>query len=458
MILPFYYGLARISGILRPGRRDRAPSRSKPAAPPPSPAPLDGISVVIPSRSGRELLAAQLPDIVRQLAEFAHEIIVVDNGSDDGTAEWLAGQWPRIVVELSSDPLSFSRAVNRGIARARYTHICLLNNDMLLAPNFFGPLGLAFEDIPSLFCATAQIRFPSGVRREETGKALLTLEDPDAFPVRCDEPLPGEDQTWVLYGSGGCSIYDAAKLRELGALDEAYDPAYVEDLDLGYRAWQRGWPTIYVAGSVVEHRHRATTSRYYTREQLDRILEINYLKFLTRAVWSRKLFRRLWLHAIRRLRARAAHDPAARSALSWAASIALRGGPTQPSSEPEDSFLALTGGAVAVFPGHGPAPSKPPSLMVVRPSLALAPRAGDAGQVLVAFTRDLQTPPPELLSVYAEVILVHRRNGDRRHLDPAFHAALRQTMRKWPIRKVRLETREMEAYVPVCAHTEIILT
>ncbi len=312
--------------------------------------------------------------------------------------------------------------------------------------------------MPDLFCATAQIRFPS--RRPPRGDRQDgdRPTDPEEFPVRCDEPLPGEDLTYVLYGSGGCSLYDAARLRALGGVDR------------GLRARLRGRsrPRLSRLAARLAQRlrgrrsRRAPPSRHHVallyREQLDRILEINYLKFLARAVSSRKLFRRLWLHAIRRLRARAAHDPAARSGLSWAASIALRGGPTRPSSEPEDGFLALTGGAVAVFPGHGPAPSKPPALLVVRPSLAPAPRAGDAGQVLVAFTRDLQTPPPELLSVYAEVVLVHRRNGDRRHLDPAFRAALRQTMRKWPIRKVRLETREMEAYLPDCAHTEIILT
>jgi GT2 family glycosyltransferase len=449
--ISFLYVCSRIFGYLR-RRRRRVPAQSPPGQ------PAEGISVVIPSRNGRELLGAQLPGIVRDLAGFAHEIVVVDNGSDDGTAEWLRDAWPRVCVEVSPHPLSFARAVNRGIALSGFTHICLLNNDMLLDPGFFGPLVLAFERIPDLFCATAQIRFPPGVRREETGKAVLTLDDPEAFPVRCNEPLPGEDQTWVLYGSGGCSLYDAAKLRALGALDVAFDPAYVEDLDIGYRAWQRGWPSVYVAAAVVEHRHRATTSRYYTREGLDNILEVNYLTFLARAVRSRKLFLRMWAHAIRRLRARAPHDPAAANALFEAGAIVLSGsGPLQPSPEPEDLFLALTGGAVAVFPGGAASPSRQPDLLVVRPLVTEAPQPGDAGQVLLAFTQDLETPPPGILSVYAEVILVRRPKGEHPRRDPAFRAALRQTVRQWRIRNVRLETREMEEYVPDCAPARIEL-
>jgi hypothetical protein len=196
------YATARIAGFLRPRWRrlcDSADAGQEAYA--------TGISVVIPSRNGKELLAAQLPGIVRELAEFAAEILVVDNGSDDGTREWLHAEWPQVRVEVVSASLSFARAVNRGIAQAGYGHICLLNNDMLLDPGFFAALVRAFQQVPDLFCATAQIRFPEGVRREETGKTVMAQAEPEDFPVRCDLPLPGEDLSYVLYGSGGCSLW-----------------------------------------------------------------------------------------------------------------------------------------------------------------------------------------------------------------------------------------------------------
>ena len=98
-----------------------------------------GISVVIPSRNGQALLAACLP-----LIQNADEIIVVDNGSDDGTVEFLSKAHPRTVLEESAEALSFGEAVNRGARRARFSHVCMLNNDMLVEPGFLAALRRAF--------------------------------------------------------------------------------------------------------------------------------------------------------------------------------------------------------------------------------------------------------------------------------------------------------------------------
>jgi GT2 family glycosyltransferase len=364
------------------------------AVEPPSGGFPPGISVVIPSRNGKDLLATALPGVERELEAIPSEIIVVDNGSSDGTA----ASFPRTKMDVSAEPLSFARAVNRGIRLARYSHVCLLNNDMIVEPGFFQALLKAFDRVPDLFCATAQIFFPPGVRREETGKAVMAHDAATDFPVRCDLPIPGEDGSYVLYGSGGCSLYDAAKLRALGGVQEIYTPVYVEDLDLGFRAWARAWPTVFVQGARVEHRHRATASRYYSEEQLTAILEVNYLRFLLSAVGSPALFGKLWREAIERLRLLSAVD-----ALRFACRAPwLTPRPTA-ATLPEEEVLALTHGDVAVFPGRA-----------------------RSGKPVIRCVKDLETPPAELLEACEEIVLVKAAEDSL-----AFQAALRQTERKW---------------------------
>ncbi len=265
-----------------------------------------------------------------------------------------------------------------------------------------------------------------------------------------------------------------------------YDPAYVEDLDLGFRAWQQEWPSVFVAGARVVHMHRTTTSRYYSPEFLNRILELNYLRFVARTVAGPRVFRRMWREAVRRLNllgAKTTPDRAAMAALAeaWRAPFWGRasgaGGVLTPN---EDHILAIGSGAVTVVPGRRP--SNRPVVLVASPYLPfplahggavrmynlMRRAAKDFDQVLVSFAGELQETPPELLEICCEVVLV-RRPGT--HLlpsssrpdvveefdSPAFHAALRETVRKWKPSAAQLEFTQMAQYAVDCAPAKTIL-
>jgi glycosyltransferase involved in cell wall biosynthesis/GT2 family glycosyltransferase len=470
---PLATGLANLNGLLiRIVKRFQFPKKPVSlSAPPPF-----GISVVIPTRNGRHLLARLLPELQRELAPYPNEILLIDNGSDDATAD----AFPCAAVFF--EPLSFAQAANAGLQRARYRFTLLLNNDMQLQPNFFPPLLDAFDAIPQLFCATAQIFFPTGQRRQETGKAVTPTDLAETdFPIRCLEPLPGENLSWVLYGSGGCSLYDTAKLRALGGFDEAFHPAYVEDLDLGFRAWRQGWPTVFCARSQVLHHHQTTTSRYFKPDELELALERNYLLFVARAVSSPKVFWRLWKRAICRLtlRAIAEHGPSlltleqARQAVLW-----LRRPPAPVLDEA--NILALCSGEVAVFPGRPP--QSRPRILIVSPYLPfplshggavriyklLQQTVSDFDVVLLSFTEQLEPPPQELLSLCAEVTLVRRRGSHFKRStplpdaieefnSPAMHAAVQLSCRKWAPALVQLEFTWMAQYERDCAPAKTIL-
>ena len=428
---------------------------------------LKGVTVVVPTRDGLDLLKTLLPPLLPQIPEG--ELIVVDNGSTDHTIEWLQQFHPAVRVITSEVPLSFARAVNAGIAQARYERTLLLNNDMIPAPRFVAALEEAFARVPALYCATAQIFFPPGIRREETGKAVWRRENPLDFPVRCDDPFPGEDLTWVLYGSGGCSLFDTNMLRQMGGVSEIYDPAYVEDMDFGYRAWKRGWPSVFSAGAKVEHRHRATTSRFFTPRELEFFVERNYLRFLIHAVGSPQLFRVLWTDAVRRLQLMAATGNHA--AIDTLRNIPRIGKGPPLSSGPlsETEILALGSGGIAIFPGRRP--QKPGCVLIASPYLPfplshggavrmynlMKQTAGSHDLILMAFCDILQTPPAELLEICAEVVLIrrygshYRRETDRPDMveefeSEAFRACLKQTAARWKPLAIQLEFTWMAQY------------
>lgn len=399
-----------------------------------------GIAVVIPSRSGRELLKRCLP---RVLAEAPDQVIVVDNGSDDGTVESLP---PGVEAVVSQEPLSFAAAVNRGVERVRFSHVCLLNNDMEIEPGFFAELRAAFDEIPGLFCATAQILFPEGKRREETGKAVLQTADPFSFPIRCDEPLPGENYSPVLYGSGGCSMYPTRRLREIGGFDENFQPAYVEDLDVGLR----GGSTAYVDGARTLHRHRSTTGRYFSPGEIELAIERNLL----RAVAKNGLAD-LWRASIERLN-RAQNL----EALRFARTLTPKAGGRLPVGAAGKIFrfpgrarrgkpTVVVASCYAPFPlSHGGA---------VRMYNLMRRAARDYDQALVYFADTPATPPDELLDICAEVVVV-KRHGT--HLYPrldlpdavqefaseSFRGAIDLTVERWRPFALQLEFTQLAQY------------
>ncbi|MDX2267247.1 MAG: glycosyltransferase [Bryobacter sp.] len=439
-----------------------------------------GLTVVIPSRDGRALLERILPQVTAQ--QEVTRVIVVDNGSSDGSSELAGG---KIEFVVSREPLSFAAAVNKGIALCRTRTVCLLNNDMEIEPGFFGALQQAFEVVPDLFCATAQIFLPPGQRREETGKAVYWPAGAKDLPLRCLEPLPGESYSPVLYGSGGCSLYDTAKLQRIGAFKESFRPAYVEDLDVGWRGWQQGWPTVFVAAAKVVHHHRSTTKRVFSAATIELAVEQNFLRWILGSVADPKVFRRLWQAAVGRLNLRAAVPEPAPVEI-FALRFAAFPGRLRPWDQPllpqlaEEDILALGSGKIASFPGT-PRRGKPLLIVAscylpfplshggaVRIFNLLREAARDFDVVLQSFVDQAGAVPEELLALCCEVLTVERAGAHAQrttHLpravedfeSPPFAATLRWLVRRYRPFAVQLEFTQLAQYAAAASPARSIL-
>ena len=241
--------------------------------------PYPTATVVIPNWNGKDLLAKYIPSIRAALAPNpANEILVVDNGSSDGSADFLRENFPEVTVLGLPENLGFGGGSNAGFRAARNDIVVLLNSDMRVAVDFLAPLLEGFNDA-DVFAVSCQIFFTDPARtREETGLTQGWWQD-GSLRVRHRVDDAVDDLFPCFYGGGGSCAFDRAKFLELGGFDELLEPFYLEDTDLGYMAWKRGWKVLYQPRSVVYHEHRGTIGKRFTEAQIQAVLKKNYILF-----------------------------------------------------------------------------------------------------------------------------------------------------------------------------------
>jgi GT2 family glycosyltransferase/glycosyltransferase involved in cell wall biosynthesis len=241
---------------------------------------LTAASVVIPNWNGRDLLAKYIPPLLDALAgNPGNEIVVVDNGSEDGSAEFLAEKFPAVKVVRLEQNLGFGGGSNAGFREARNDVVVLLNSDMRVDRDFLAPLLKGFTD-EKIFAISCQIFLSDpGKRREETGLTEGWWEDGSLRVSHRDDPMV--DRLYpCFYGGGGSCAFDRRQFLELGGFDELLAPFYLEDTDIGYLAWKRGWKVLYEPASKVWHEHRGTIGRRFSQAYIDSVLKKNFLLFV----------------------------------------------------------------------------------------------------------------------------------------------------------------------------------
>ncbi|WP_031497174.1 glycosyltransferase [Bryobacter aggregatus] len=236
-------------------------------------------SVVIPNWNGKDLLEKYLPSVVDAMSGHPdNEVIVVDNGSEDGSAAFVRAHFPSVKLVALKKNLGFGGGSNRGFREAKNDVVVLLNSDMRVDRDFLAPLLKGFADA-DVFAVSCQIFFSDPNKlREETGltqahwkRGFLQLRH------RIDEQVT--DLFPCFYGGGGSCAFDRNKFLELGGFDELLRPFYLEDTDLGYLAWKRGWRVLYQPQSKVWHEHRGTIGKKFSREYIQSIVLKNYVLF-----------------------------------------------------------------------------------------------------------------------------------------------------------------------------------
>ena len=217
------------------------------------------VTVIIPNYNGLKFLGICLDALEHQtFRDF--EILVVDNGSSDGSVEWLKEQG--IPAVFLPENTGFSGAVNAGIRAASTPYVLLLNNDTEAAPDFVGELYAAIRRSEKIFAVSSKM--VQMYRRELMDDAgdMYSLMG-WAYQRGVGRSSRGYNRPMEVFSAcAGAAIYRRAVFDEIGLFDEMHF-AYLEDIDVCWRAKIRGCHVRYCPKAVVYHVGSGTSGSRY---------------------------------------------------------------------------------------------------------------------------------------------------------------------------------------------------
>lgn len=232
------------------------------------------LSVITVTHNHASYLERYAESLLAEQEFLALEIIVIDNCSDDHSAE-IISKYPQIILHINHKRRGFSANNNYGMAIASGQYLLLLNPDIFIKPGALLQLLRFMEENPQVGLCGAQLLFPSGsiqpsVRRFPTILSTLVRRTPLRwflknsainqhhlmFDLNHQVPQPVD---WLL---GACLMVRREILAEVGPLDEGYF-LYVEDIDWARRIHQTDWDVYYVPTAQIYHYHLAVSDRNF---------------------------------------------------------------------------------------------------------------------------------------------------------------------------------------------------
>ena len=207
-------------------------------------------TIVIPNYNGIQYLEACLDSLLAD--DYQGQLLVVDNASTDGSYELLE-KYPTVNVIRLDYNTGFCGAVNAGIRAAETEYVILLNNDVEVEKGFVLELEKAMDDNPKAFSGNAQMRMLKNPEyMDNAGDYYCALGWAYDYGKGKKAAPKYQKPRRIFAACGGAAIYRKEIFDQIGLFDEKHF-AYLEDIDIGYRARIYGYENIYVPNAIVYH-------------------------------------------------------------------------------------------------------------------------------------------------------------------------------------------------------------
>ena len=218
------------------------------------------ISVVVVNWNGYEHLDLCLTALTNQ-TYTPKEIILVDNGSNDASVDFVRKSFPEVKVIALGINLGFCGGNNVGIQSATGEFVALINNDTEADPAWLAESIKALEEHPEAGFTASRIRlFDARTHLDTVGDLYFRSGYPGKHGWLMPDGPEFDREQWVFGACAGAVVYRRSMLEEIGLFDEDFF-AYMEDIDLSFRAQLMGYQCLYVPTAIVYHKVGATAGR-----------------------------------------------------------------------------------------------------------------------------------------------------------------------------------------------------
>ena len=224
-------------------------------------APEDlSVAILILNWNGRSLLETCLPLLLNQTYSN-YKIIVVDNGSTDASISFVAEKFPQIQVIQNEDNLGFSRGMNVGLRQITADVTVLLNNDVLVQPNWLKELIRPFTTSSEIGIVGCKLLYPDGTIQHLGAELSYPLAHSHHFHHKEADvaDLPAIQD--VPYVTGAAIALHRSVIDEIGLLDESFHPFYYEEADYCYRAKAAGFRVVVATQAVAIHNESTSINK-----------------------------------------------------------------------------------------------------------------------------------------------------------------------------------------------------
>ncbi len=224
---------------------------------------MQEVTVIIPNWNGKEYIRECLNSLLCQdLGDIP--IVIVDNGSTDGSVELIQSEYPQVKLVLLDQNYGFCKAVNEGIRRAETSYVILLNNDTRVERDFAGKLLAAIKRKECIFsCQAKMLQMDNPGRMDDGGNYYCALGW--AFARGKNQDADRYDKAAEIFSAcAGAAIYRRSLFQTIGYFDEKHF-AYLEDVDVGYRARIAGYENWYEPEAVVYHKGSGSSGSRYNK-------------------------------------------------------------------------------------------------------------------------------------------------------------------------------------------------